>query len=217
MDKRHEAACRVMQICRRLYERGLLSAADGNVSVRLGPDEIMITPSGVPKCSIEPGEMALLTLKGKILEGCPSSEKWLHLAVYSRCRRAQAVVHAHPPVATAWSIARPDLKELPAGCLSELIPASGGVPFVPYARPGTKKMGENLMPFLPRHRALILSHHGALTWGESLDEAFNGMERIEHSALILKAAADLGGLNSLSAAEVSALRALRRKIGERLI
>src|SRR5581483_2454180 len=121
----------------------------------------------------------------------------MHLEVYRSCPKAKAVVHAHPPTAIAWTIAHPEMKMLPSDCMSELILAVGDLPVVPYARPGTLNMGEVLRPYLPGSRVMILARHGALSWGEDLDEAYNGMERLEHTALILKSAWELGGLTAL--------------------
>ena len=112
---------------------------------------------------------------------------------------------------------RPGLTELPTDTLPELLLAAGRVPIVPYARPGTEEMGTVLLPFLPAHRLLLLSRHGALAWGESMEEAVNGIERVEHSALILKAAEELGGSTPLPPLELEALRALRTRIGPRLL
>lgn len=141
----------------------------------------------------------------------------MHLEIYRECPQARAVVHAHPPTAIAWSIARPDLACLPSHALSEVILSCGDIPFVPYARPGSQAMGENLISFLPRYRALILARHGALAWGESLEEAWKGMERIEHSAEILWKAVTLGGLTFLPDDEISALRTLRQRVGDHLL
>lgn len=195
----------------------MLAAADGNLSVRLEDGTILITPSGVSKSEIEEKDLALVTLDNEILKGNPSSERLMHLEVYKQCPQAKAVVHAHPPTAIAWSVARPDLKQLPDRCLSEVILAAGRIPFVPYARPGTLDMGVVLREFLPECRAMILSRHGALTWGESLKEAYFGMERVEHSAEILWRAAQLGELSELPEDEVQALYELRKKIGEKLL
>jgi len=140
----------------------------------------------------------------------------MHLAVYRACPEARVIVHAHPPTAIAWTLARPDLTELPTDALPELLLAAGRVPIVPYARPGTEEMGTVLLPFLPAHRLLLLSRHGALAWGESMEEAVNGIERVEHGALILKAAEELGGTTPLPEAELEALRTLRARIGPRL-
>ncbi|MGZ6028135.1 MAG: class II aldolase/adducin family protein [Myxococcaceae bacterium] len=206
----------IRDACAQLHARGLLAAADGNVSVRQADGSIVLTPAGVNKARLRPGSLARVTLDGRILEGRPSTERAMHLAVYRACPEARVIVHAHPPTAIAWTLARPDLTELPTDALPELLLAAGRVPIVPYARPGTEEMGAVLLPFLPAHRLLLLSRHGALAWGESLEEAVNGIERVEHSAIILKAAAELGGTTPLPESELQALRALKARIGPRL-
>lgn len=211
------AARGIVEICRRLSAKNLLASADGNVSVRVSDDEIWITPAGQNKAFIEPGDMALIALDGRVLHGNPSSERLMHLEVYRSCPKARAIVHAHPPTAIAWTVARPDMKELPGEGLSELILALGRVPVAPYARPGTAAMGEVLRPFLPGTRVMVLARHGAISWGEDLDEAYNGMERLEHVAGILKSAEELGGLTALPKEEVEALWEMRRKLGERTL
>lgn len=207
----------IREACAHLHARGMLAAADGNVSVRLPDDTVVLTPAGVNKARLRPGSLARVTLDGRVLEGRPSTERAMHLAVYRACPEARVVVHAHPPTAIAWTLARPELTELPTDVLPELLLAAGRVPIVPYARPGTEEMGTVLLPFLPAHRLLLLSRHGALAWGESMEEAVNGIERVEHSALILKAAEELGGAAPLPPAELEALRALKARLGPRLL
>ena len=207
----------IREACAHLHARGLLAAADGNVSVRLPDDTVLLTPAGVNKARLVPGSLARVALDGRILEGRPSTERAMHLAVYRASADARVVVHAHPPTAIAWTLARPGLTELPTDTLPELLLAAGRVPIVPYARPGTEEMGTVLLPFLPAHRLLLLSRHGALAWGESMEEAVNGIERVEHSALILKAAEELGGSTPLPPLELEELRVLRTRIGPRLL
>jgi L-fuculose-phosphate aldolase len=206
---------RIVEICRRLHGRNLLAAADGNVSVRLSDNEILFTPTGVNKAYMKPEEMAVVTLGNEVVSGNPSGERLMHLAVYKKCPKAKAVVHAHPPTAIAFTVARPGMKELPAEALSELILAVGKVPVAPYARPGTAAMGAVLDPFLPASRVILLARHGALSWGEGLEEAYNGMECLEHISQILKSAEELGGITSLPGEEVEVLRAMRAQMGER--
>lgn len=206
----------IVIICERLHARNMLAAADGNISYRISDDEILITPSGLAKGFMQPEQMAVINLKSEVLVGNPSSERLMHLEVF-KTTDAKAIVHAHPPTAIAWSIARPDLQKLPSECLSEVILATGDIPFVPYARPGTQQMADVLKPFLPKHKAMILKNHGALTWGADLDEAYRGMERIEHSAQILMKAQQLGGLHFLPADEIKFLYELREKIGNVLL
>lgn len=207
----------IVTICQRLHQRNMLAGADGNISYRISDDCILITPSGIAKGFMSFDQMAIIDIDGNTILGNPSSEKSMHLQIYKSSSLAKAVVHAHPPTAIAWSIARPELQYLPSHCLSEVILATGDIPFVPYARPGSVQMAEVLIPFLPKHRALILRSHGAVTWGESLDEAYRGMERIEHSSTILASAQQLGKLNPLPDEEIEFLYQLRKKIGDILL
>ena len=176
-----------------------------------------MTPTGVNKYQLRPEQLALVGLDGAILAGAPSSERAMHLAVYRRCPLVCVVVHAHPPTGIAWTLAHPELSELPSDALPEVILAAGRIPIVPYARPGTEAMALALEPFLPAHRLLLLARHGALAWGETLEEAVNGIERVEHAALILKTALELGGAKPLPEEERRALHALRAKSGPKLL
>lgn len=211
----------LISVCRHLHHRNLTASADGNVSVRQADGTILITPSGVNKAFIEAKDLVTLQPDGTPAKGKPSSELKMHLEVYRACPEAKAVVHAHPPTAIAWSIAFPQMKQLPVEYMSELILALGEVPIVPFARPGTQSMAEALHPYLPHHRALILGRHGALAWGETLDEAYNGLERIEHAAQILKDAVELAGgiakLTPLPHSEVQWLKDKRKEIGPKTL
>ncbi len=194
----------------------MLAAADGNVSLRV-EEGLLITPSGLPKAFIEPKDMALVTLDNQILHGNPSSERLMHLAVYNHSEKAQAVVHAHPPTAISWTVAFPEYKELPNSCLSEIILAAGRIPIVEYARPGTESMGDVLKKYIDQHKILILSRHGGLAWGESMSEAYMGMERLEHSSEILYKAKILDGLTELDDDEMEELYKIRQQIGNRTL
>lgn len=207
----------IIELCRSLHRRNLLAAGDGNISYRLADDRILFTPSGRNKAFVSADDMAVVTLDNRVLIGTPSSERLMHLAVYDRCPKARAVVHAHPPTAIAWSLAHPEMTELPSHALPEVILTAGRIPIVPYARPSTREMGTNLHPFLPANRLFILSRHGGLCWGESLMEAYNGIERLEHASTILKLAKELGGAPPMPEAELSALRELRAKLGEKIL
>lgn len=207
----------VIDACRRLHGQGLLAAADGNVSVRLPDGRIAITPRGVPKSELLLQDFAFLDPDGTVLSGDPSSERRMHLAVYRTAPEARAVVHAHPVTAIAWTLARPELSELPSDALPEVILAAGRIPVVPMALPGTESMGTALLPFLPEHRLLLLARHGGLAWGESVQEAVGAMERLEQVARILLAAEQLGGAKPMVEEDLFELRALRRKLGPRVI
>ena len=207
----------IISACRRLHGQGLLAAGDGNVSVRLPYGSIAITPRGISKANLHPQDFAFMEPEGRILSGDPSSERAMHLAVYAAVPEARAVVHAHPITAIAWSLARPELTELPADTLPEVIISAGRIPIVPMATPGTAEMGARLRPYLPQHRLMILARHGGLAWGESLDEAVGAMERLEQVAKILLAAEQLGGAKTLSDKDLVELRQLRQLLGPRIL
>jgi len=205
----------IKQVAVDLHAKNMLAAADGNISVRLSTDYILITPSGVSKARMDPQDMAVINSSGQQMVGQASSEAQMHLAIYNMCPDAKAIVHAHPPAAVAWSIARPADNELPSDSIAELILSLGSLPIVPYSRPGTPEASQALKAYLPDHRCLILARHGAICWGECLEEAHAGMERIEHSAMILSQALRAGGLNPLPREELKYLRRQRTKLGKK--
>lgn len=213
----HKHAQDMIQAARQLHAKNILAAADGNISYRLSDQEILITPAGKPKASLHLDEMAVITIDNQIVKGTPSSERLMHLAIYQQCPKARCVIHAHPPQAIAWTIAKPESTELPNTSFSELILATGHIPIAPYTRPGTGAMGDVLKPFLPACRVILLARHGALTWGEDLEEALNGMERLEHSASILLYAKLFGGITTLPEEEIAILHDMRTKIGARVL
>jgi len=218
MNSTDKALCEhILQVAQALHSQNMLAAADGNISFKVYQDYIFITPSGVAKARMDIEDMAVVNSQGRVMVGKASSEMAMHLAVYNSCPKAKAIVHAHPPTAIAWSIARPDDTELPSDAMSELILSVGSVPIVPYARPGTEEMGSVLKSYLPQHRCLILARHGALSWGEDLEEAHKGMERIEHTAIILEKAQRLGSITTLPKEEVSYLKEIRKSLGERIL
>ena len=195
----------IIGVCRRLYEKNLLAGIDGNVSVYIKEkDTIFITPSGVPKNRLNEEDLCSMNTAGEPLQGNPSSEKNMHLTVYREQKKARAVVHAHPPFAVSLSLSRPKWKTLPP-VLSEAVIALGEVPFVPYMCPGTEEMARSLCPFLQGSQALILSRHGAVTWGEDLQSAYLIMECLEHSARIIYLAETLGGSRPLDEKDLKPL------------
>lgn len=208
---------KIIEVCQRLHDRNLLAAADGNVSVKDGDQKIWITPTGQTKAFMDNRELACITVNNEIISGKPSSERKLHLAIYKHCPSAKAIVHAHPPHAIAWSLAFGEMRELPYKSLPEVILATGKIPIVPYARPGSDEMGNSLIPFLPDHKILVMQKHGAVAWGETIEEAYRGIERVEHIAYILKLAMELKNLkinlDELPSDEISELFEMRSRIG----
>ena len=177
-------ARRMAQCCRQLAAGGLIAGRDGNLSVRLGPDRVLVTPSGLIKSTLTAGDMVEVGLAGRKRRGRrnPTSELDLHLRILSRRPDVGAVVHAHPPTATGFAVAG---EEIPANLLPELIFLVGRAPLVPYGTPGTPELGDRVEPFLAEHNALLLAKHGAVTMGSTLDQAWIRMETLEHAARII--------------------------------
>ena len=193
-----EAARQIVRCCRRLWEAGLIAGTDGNVSVKLGPDRLLVTPRGVPKSDLRGEDLVEVDLGGRRRRrGCrdATTELDLHLRVYRRREDCGAVVHAHPPTATGFAVAG---QGLPGDVLPEIVLLMGEVPCVPYAVAGTPALGDAVEPYLSRHVAVLLANHGALTWGRDLTQARIRMESLEHGAKILLAARALGGVNRLT-------------------
>lgn len=202
---RNAAASAIADVCRRLYERGLIAGPDGNVSVRLSDGSILVTPSGMSKGIVTAEDLVVVDMEGRELVGSrsPSSELRMHLRIYQRRPDARAVVHAHPPTATGFAVAG---ESFMAPVLPEVILQMGAVPLVPYATPGTDALADALEPYLARHDAVLLANHGATTLGRTLTEAHHRMESLEHAARILLAARAVGRVQELGAADVEALR-----------
>lgn len=184
-------ARRMALCCRQLSARGLMAGRDGNLSVRLGPDRVLVTPSGMIKSLVTAGDMVLVDRSGHKRRGrCnPTSELDLHLRILSRRPDVEAVVHAHPPTATGFAVAG---VEIPANLLPELIFLVGRAPIVPYGTPGTPELGDQVEPYLAEHDALLLANHGAVTMGKTLDQAWIRMETLEHAARIIMVARAIG-------------------------
>lgn len=212
MNNEKSLSLSLLKIASELHQYRFLSGADGNISYKISENRILITPSGISKRNLKTSDLAVINQKGKVLSGSPSSERLMHLEIYKNCPKARAVLHAHPPTSIAFSLAYPEMKELPSNALPELLLATDGIPVVPYARPSTSAMGEILVPYLPQHRSFILARHGVLTWGEDLEEAYRGMERIEHSADILYKAMTLKKPTPLPQDEIKILKEMRKKM-----
>jgi L-fuculose-phosphate aldolase len=200
-----------------LHHKNMLAACDGNISYRYDDNTILITPSGKPKFLLKEDDISVVDINGVVIKGKPSSEMLMHLEVYKMRPDARAVIHAHPPTAVAYSIAHPDAKEIPGKSFSELILAVGKLPIVPFQMPGSLEMGTALHPFIKNHKVMVLARHGALSFGEDLIEAYNGMERLEHSCDILLKAASFGAVTELDEQTLDELHAMRKKIGDKTL
>ena len=197
---------------RRLWRLKYVAANDGNLSVRLGADRILATPTGVSKGFMEPEDLIVTDMDGSLVEGRAqaSSELKMHLEVYRLREDVQAVVHAHPPVATAFSVAGIELNQC---ILPESVLVLGAIPIAPYATPSTDEIPEGLRPCITRCDAVLLANHGAVCWADSLRGAYYRMETLEHTATITQHAMLLGRVQPLSAPDVAKLQAVRRTMG----
>jgi L-fuculose-phosphate aldolase len=192
-----------------LYERGLIVAGDGNLSARLEDGAILATPSGACKGMLAPDELVVVDLDGRSLrvgQRPVSSEFRLHAGIYRARPDVRAVAHAHPPVAVAATLAGVSLAE---PLLPEAIIALGAVPTAPYALTGTDEVYVAVAPFVASHSAILLSHHGAFTLGDTPLQCFFRMEQVEHIARIMLAAHQFGGARPLPAERYAELRDLR--------
>ena len=173
----------IIEIGRRMYEKGYVAANDGNISVRADKDTIWVTPTGVSKGHMHTDMLVRMGLDGSIAEGTyrPSSEVKMHLRAYRENPSVHAVVHAHPPVATAFAASGIALDE---PVLSETAMLLGSVPLVPYSTPGTDEVPNAIAPYCNTHCALLLANHGVLTWGNSIEQAYFRLEEVEQTAKI---------------------------------
>ncbi len=199
----------IVRVCRMLHQKNYLAGTDGNVSVRLG-DQVLVTPSGVNKGMMEEDQVITVDLKGRLLAGTgrPTSELRMHLLVYELRPEAGAVVHAHLPYATACTLAGISLLE---PILPEVVITLKGIPTAAYATPGTEEVPKAIRDFIQEFDAILLSRHGAITVGQDVMDAYNKMEKLEHTARVVLAARLQGPVSPLSASQVEKLRRLREK------
>ncbi|MBI3493880.1 MAG: class II aldolase/adducin family protein [Acidobacteria bacterium] len=202
----------IVEVGRRMYARGYTASNDGNISVRLGSDRLLMTPKSVCKGFMTPDMMCITDLDGKKLQGDrdPSSEMLMHLEVYRQRADVQAVVHAHPPTATGFAVAGIPLDR---AVLAEVLTTLGSIPIAEYATPSTKELPEAVRKYIKAHDGMLLANHGALTVGTDLYGAYYKMEIIEHFAKISLVARLLGGENLISRGEVMRLQELRGTYG----
>lgn len=197
----------VVEICRTMHARGLLAGRDGNVSVRIGSHRLLITPSGARKGYLRPEDCVLCDLMGRPEtspgHGKPSSEVGMHLAVYEARPDVRAVVHAHPPAAVAHTVAGVPLEPLMPEVYCEL----GDVKTLDYTTPGTPEVGQAVGEAILGRTALLMSRHGSITVGETLTQAYDRLEILEHAARISLMARTLSpnGIFPLSPAALAAL------------
>lgn len=202
-----DIAKKLAEIGLTLYQQGILTGYEGNLSARVDVDKVMITPAGACKGDLSPDDMILLTLDGTKIrgQGEPSTESPMHLHLYRTRSRMAACVHAHPPYATAYAVAG---EEIPDDVLPEITLLFGRIPLVEYAPTGTEELGRLLSEADSSYSAILLRNHGVLTIGDSLSDAAYRMQTIERAAQIIFLARQLGRISRLPEQEVSRLKSL---------
>jgi L-fuculose-phosphate aldolase len=212
MKSERELRQDIVEVCRRMHERGLISGSDGNVSIKLGSDRILSTPSGVNKGFMQPRDLIITDMRGKKLQGDykPTTEIFMHIEVYKRRDDVRSVIHAHPPYTVAFSIAG---QKLPQCIMPEIVMTFGTIPTTRYATPCTEEGPEVIAELIGQCEALILERHGSLTVGDDVYSAYNKLEKVEHSAEVSAIARGLGPVKPLPKDEIAKLLQLREKLG----
>ena len=202
----------IVEVGRRMYARRYTASNDGNISVRTGAGRLLMTPKSVCKGFMTPEMMCVTDLDGRKLQGerDPSSEMLMHLEVYRQRPDVQAVVHAHPPIATGFAVAGIPLDR---AVLAEVLTTLGSIPIAAYATPSTAELPEAVRKYIKAHDGMLLANHGALTVGSDLFSAYYKMETIEHFATISLVARLLGRENLIAREEVLRLQDLRGTYG----
>lgn len=208
----YEIKKEICEIGRRIYNDGFVAANDGNISVKVNDNEFYCTPTGVSKGFMTPDMIIRIDGTGKKLEGKlnPSSEIKMHLRVYRERPDVNAVVHAHPPTATAFTVAGIELDQY---ILPEAVLTIGAVPTCDYGTPSTEEIPDSLIPYVQNHDAFLLKNHGALTVGNTLTKAFFTMEEVEFNAKICMMAKQLnnGNIDEIPCEQLEKLMELRKK------
>lgn len=196
----------IVEVCRRLYEKGLVTANEGNISVRVR-DGHLVTASGLSKGSLTVEQVLFVHDSGrKPAEGpAVSSEDEMHAAIYRTREDVMAIIHAHPPTATAFAVAHIPID---TRILAESVVVLGVVPLVPYTTPGTSELAELVARNLKDGHAALLANHGAVALGATLAQAHQRMETLEQVARVAFMARLLGGAKELSNDDVERLLGL---------
>jgi L-fuculose-phosphate aldolase len=200
----------ICAVGRWIHDRGYVASTDGNISVRLGPDRILMTPTSMSKAMMNPDDLVIIDLEGQRVSGLrkPSSELGMHLLIYRLRPDINAVCHAHPPTATGYAAAGIPLDK---PILCELVIGLGSIPVARYGTPGTSELGASIEPYVQGHDAILMANHGVVTYGPDLLTSFMRMETTEHFAQVSLVTEQLGKEVLLSGTEVEKLVAARAR------
>ncbi len=208
----HQTKMDILEAGRRLYQNGYIVSSDGNVSARVEEDRIVATPTGLCKGTLGMEDLCVCDMDGNLVSGRlkPSSEVGMHLFLYRERPDIKAVVHAHPPTATGFSVAGIPLTDC---VLPEVIITVGSIPIAKYGTPGGLEISEPIRQYVKDYDAYLLENHGATTVGSDVMNAYFKMETMEHFAKILFVAKQLGGVNVLNNEQVGKLLQIRDRLG----
>lgn len=201
----------LIEICKRMYQKGFIAATDGNVSIKINDNRIIFTPSGICKGFLESDDLIITDLKGNKISGKyrATTEIYMHLAAYQERPDITAVVHGHPPTAVAFTFANIALSEC---LLPEVVVTLGSIPVVPYETTGTYELASAIRPYLREFDAVVLDKHGVVAVGKDVFDAFYKLEKVEHNAHVVYMAKQLGRLDPLKSEQVNELLQLRVKM-----
>lgn len=197
----------IIEVGRRLYEKGLVTATDGNISVRVTGGHL-VTTSGVSKGALTRAHVVFVGEDGQAASGSTavSSEDMMHTGIYRLRPEVRAVIHAHPPTATAFAVAH---LPLDTRILAESVLVLGPVPLIPYVTPGTAELAAAVTSGLGACQSALLANHGTVTVGQTLTQALHRMETLEHLARVTFMARQLGGVRELPPEEIEKLLVAR--------
>ncbi|MEI6239115.1 MAG: class II aldolase/adducin family protein, partial [Planctomycetia bacterium] len=202
----------ICDIGRRIYNKGFAAGNDGNISFRLGPNEVLCTPTMISKGFMKPSDLCIVDMEGKQIAGNRkrSSEILLHLTIMKERPDIKSVVHCHPPHATAFAVAR---EPIPQCVLPEVEVFLGDVPITRYETPGGQKFADTVKPFVKQSNVVILANHGTVSFGETVEKAYWWTEILDAYCRILMLAKDLGRVTFLTKQETKELLDLKAKWG----
>ncbi|MBL4885777.1 MAG: class II aldolase/adducin family protein [Planctomycetaceae bacterium] len=202
----------ICEIGRRIYNKGFAAANDGNISIRVGENEVLCSPTMICKGFMEPDDICAVDMNGDQIAGKRkrTSEVLLHLAIMKERPDVKAVVHCHPPHATAFAVTR---EPIPQCILPEVEVFMGEVPMAPYETPGGHDFANTVLPFLKSTNSIILNNHGTVTFGKDLTDAYWKTEILDAYCRILILSKQLGGVTYLGEKKSRELIDLKKKLG----
>jgi L-fuculose-phosphate aldolase len=212
MVNHHKIKQDICEIGRRLYNKGFAAANDGNITVRVGENEVLCTPTMHSKGFLKPDDISLVDMTGKQLAGRKkrSSEALLHLEIYKQRPDVKSVVHCHPPHATAFAIAR---EPIPQCVLPEVEVFLGDVPITTYETPGGQAFADTVLPFVSKTNVIILANHGTVSYGVDVEQAYWWTEILDAYCRMLMLAKSLGRVNYFDEKKERELLDLKQKWG----